>query len=187
MYQLDAGVIKHMSDLHVGSLHVVRPHISMASVDSGVETGNDSNDSSIVQHESQHATTVVSPVATAANISAAIIGQDAVGEVASVAITDTCKSNETFLPNPSYLMTFGSAKRTFCSVNEHWPADRRLYSVSDPCKLHDLDEAPLAAHDTHDDEKWHRSNLDDIHVIKNTSSNSKPKEVKSHCHCFRYG
>ncbi|XP_032677840.1 poly [ADP-ribose] polymerase tankyrase-2-like isoform X2 [Odontomachus brunneus] len=119
----------------------------MASVDSGVETGNDSNDSSIVQHESQHATTIVSPVATAANISAATIGQDAVDEVASVAITDTCKSNETFLPSPSYLMTF----------KPHWPVDRTLCSVSDHCKLHTLGETSLAAHDT--EHKWHRSHI----------------------------
>lgn len=77
------------------SLYVLRFDINMTSVDSGVETGNDSNDSSIVQHESQHATSI----ATAGHVT--------VDTVASVAIMDTCESNNnSHLTTPDFVLGF---------------------------------------------------------------------------------
>ncbi|EFN87525.1 ankyrin repeat domain-containing protein 54 [Harpegnathos saltator] len=75
----------------------------MTSVDSGVETENDSNDSSIVQHENQHATVV----ATAATNS-----QVAVEDLASLAIMDA----RCF--NPHW-----TVDTTFCSVMERYNFD----------------------------------------------------------------
>lgn len=88
--------------------------VNMTSVDSGVETGNDSNDSSIVQHESQHA-------AAAAAVTVAA-GQAAANNVTTVAITNTSQTDKQQEPGPS-IIRIGFNQTV-------WPADLDFPSSS---------------------------------------------------------
>lgn len=99
------------------SLYVLRSDINMTSVDSGVETGNDSNDSSIVQQESQHATVVAT--ATAGHVT-----------VDSV-VMDTCESIDNYnnrLHSPNFMAGFIPAHQQIFMTNYNFHDKAQLES-----------------------------------------------------------
>lgn len=135
-------------------MHVAHSGISMASVDSGVETGNDSNDSSIVQHENQFATVIASSVATVANVNTATTDQ--IAEIKPDAVSDTCKSNDSVLPN--FFVSLQHSSDNICSL---------MTRGIDTSSFHRRHR--LCPHDI--EQNWSRNQVNND--LYNTLSNSK--------------